>query len=64
MFCRAPLLQALDERRLAVEVDAHGIVQAVVSEATTHALFGFEPHILMGRGLGDVVDILQAKSGG
>lgn len=53
--------QALDERRLVVEVNAHGMVQAVVSTATTHTLFGFEPSSLMGRSLADCVDIFQVK---
>jgi hypothetical protein len=54
-------IQALDERRLVVEVDMRGIVQAVISSSSPASLFGFEPHRLMGRSLGDVVDVLHVE---
>jgi hypothetical protein len=53
--------QALDERRLVVEVDTRGVVQAVISTTTPASLFGFEPSQLTGRNLGDVVDVLQLQ---
>jgi hypothetical protein len=56
-------LQALDERRLVVEVNTKGIVQAVLSTSTPGSLFGFEPHRLMGRSLGEVVDVLHLEGG-
>jgi hypothetical protein len=57
------MMQALDERRLLVEVNTKGIVQAILSTSTPGSLFGFEPHQLMGKSLGDVVDVLHLEGG-
>jgi hypothetical protein len=56
-------LQALDERRLIVEVNTQGVVQAILSTSTPGSLFGFEPHRLMGKSLGEVVDVLHLEGG-
>jgi hypothetical protein len=56
-------MQALDERRLLLEVNTKGIVQAVLSTSTPSSLFGFDPHWLKGKSLGEVVDVLQGEGG-
>jgi hypothetical protein len=60
-FAAGVCMQALDERRLVVEVDMRGVVQAIVSTTTPGTLFGFEPQKLMGKSLGDVVDVLHVE---
>jgi hypothetical protein len=53
----------MDERRLLLEVNTQGIVQAILSTSTPGSLFGFEPHQLMGKSLGNVVDVLHLQGG-
>jgi hypothetical protein len=44
-----------------VEVDTQGVVTSILSTTTPASLFGFEPLRLMGRSLGEVVDVLQVE---
>jgi hypothetical protein len=46
-----------------VEVDTQGVVTSILSTTTPASLFGFEPHTLKGKSLGDVVDVLQPTGG-
>jgi hypothetical protein len=45
-----------------VEVDTQGVVTSILSITTPASLFGFEPLRLMGRSLGEVVDVLQVET--
>jgi hypothetical protein len=45
-----------------VEVDTQGVVTSILSTTTPASLFGFEPQTLMGKSLGEVVDVLQVQT--
>ena len=52
----------MDERRLVVVVDETGLIQRV--GGSPKALFGFEPKLLLGKPLSDIVDVLHQTSTG
>lgn len=61
--CVRPPLQALDERRLHLEVDAAGRVvkNYALGVSQQHLLFGFDPEVLVGRHLTEFLDVFKPK---